>query len=445
MSYNNQRDIKRPPQPVELAPPRQKATGYDAPKRNLAPLPEIGGAKKPPREPKGEAERYPYQREVPARDALYSPRESRERDEYYNQARRRTGAHKPGPRDRREQDTRPAGRRRSRPQHRNSLLPSNMDPRVKKFLNIGVTVAILGTLAIMIILRFFSYNALAVYLDDELVGHLPLDRTLTSEEFHSETIEFHSARLGDIRTAQRITVEPARWVAARDISARNEVFNAIGFYLEYDIMARAIYVNGNREGLVRSDQYVNQIILLMTQRFRNENTIHYEFTAEWEIRHALVNPEEEVLLSTTEAIASLDRNVLTRYPYTVRSGDSWGAIATRFNTYATALANLNGMTVSDIIHPGQTLYVNTFRPLLSVVTVDKVVTIEDIPMDVEERPNPDLPAAVINTIEEGSPGQRQVTQLITYVNGVQRGEPEDLEEEILRFPTPRLIEVGTRE
>jgi len=440
MSYN-QRDVKRPPQPFELAPPRQKASGHDVSKRKLAPLPEIGGAKKPSSE--ASDRNNSHHRDAQERNVPYS---SRERDDYYRQARRHTDAHRPAPRGGRGQDTRStSGRRRSRPQHRNSLLPKNMDPRIKKFLNIGVTAAILGTLGIMIVLRFFSFNALAVYLDDELVGHIALDRALTSEEFHDEAIEFHAARTGDIRTTQRVTVTPARWVAARDISARNEVFNSIGFYLEYDIMARAIYVNGNREGLVRSDQYVNQIILLMTQRFRNENTIHYEFTAEWEIRHVRVNPEEEVLLSTTEAIAVLDRNVMTRYPYVVRSGDSWGAIATRFGTYPTALANLNNMTINDIIHPGQTLYVNTFRPLLSVVTVDKVVTIEDTPPEVEELLNPDLPAAVINVIEEGTPGQRQVSQLITYINGVQRGEPEDLEEEILRFPTTRIIEVGTRE
>jgi len=329
--------------------------------------------------------------------------------------------------------------------HADTSSPQHTEPRFIKFLNIGIVAAILVVVVIFIGLRLFSFNALAVYLDDRFVGYIAFDRTLTSEEFHNEAIEFNSMRFGDIRTTQRITVVPARWVAARDISVRSEVFNSISFYLDYNIMARAIYVNGNRKGLVRSDQYVNQIILLMTQRFRTENTVHYEFTADWDVRHVLVDPEVDIPLSTIEIIDVLDRNIRVHYPYVVQPGDTWESIATLFGTYAAALASLNGTTENSIIHSGQTLYVNTFRPLLSVVTIDKVTTIEEIVPGEIVLTNPDLSEYEFYILERGTGGERRVTQLVTYVNGVPRGSPEIVEEEILRIPTPSIIEVGIQE
>lgn len=43
--------------------------------------------------------------------------------------------------------------------------------------------------------------------------------------------------------------------------------------------------------------------------------------------------------------------------YTVRSGDSWWAIANRYGMEMNALAQLNGKTINDVIHPGQVIRV----------------------------------------------------------------------------------------
>lgn len=43
--------------------------------------------------------------------------------------------------------------------------------------------------------------------------------------------------------------------------------------------------------------------------------------------------------------------------YTVKSGDSWWAIANRYGMEMNALAQLNGKTINDVIHPGQIIRV----------------------------------------------------------------------------------------
>ncbi|OUP90886.1 glycoside hydrolase [Limosilactobacillus reuteri] len=43
--------------------------------------------------------------------------------------------------------------------------------------------------------------------------------------------------------------------------------------------------------------------------------------------------------------------------YTVKSGDSWWAIANRYGMEMNALAQLNGKTINDVIHPGQVIRV----------------------------------------------------------------------------------------
>lgn len=319
-----------------------------------------------------------------------------------------------------------------------------MNPAMKRGLNVGITVLIIGAFFIMVGLHFFGNNALAVYLDDRLMGHIPMNRETTSESFHNEVIANLAAHhQTEVVVAHQVTVLPARWVSRRQLAERPSMISQIGMAMDYQISVRAIYINGEQEALVRSDYCIGEIERRIMAEWMNDNTVESYFSTDWEIRNVVVDHNYEGILSPLEAIALLDRTEMMRIPYEIRSGDNLGSIATRFGTTASIIADANNIPVTARIYPGNTLYIPSRQPVLSVVTIDEVATYHTIEMPVEEIENPDMDESTTQVTQEGSPGQGRSIQRITRVNGATQST-EQLESEIVTPPVTHIIEVGTR-
>jgi hypothetical protein len=396
------------PRPVDFTPPQKKQA--KPPSKERKPLPQVKTIT--PQVPQ-----KPYDRGRPA----YTPHRAPTSNGQRPRPAAPPTAHKPPPRTRR-----------------------GVDPGVKRGLNLGITVLIIGAFVIMIGLRFFGNNALAVFLDEVQIGYMPMNRETTSESFHNEVvanlIDHHQT---EVVTSQHVTVAPARWVARRNIDERGTIISRAGIRMAYQISVRAIYINNQREALVRSDHCIAEIERRIMSEWENENTVDSHFATDWSIRTVVVDHNYEGILSPMEAIRVLDRMETVRYPYEIQDGDTLGSIATTFGTTATEIANTNGITLATRIYPGNILYIYTRRPILSVITVDEVPTYFDIDMPVEETENPDMEESITNIIQEGSLGRGRTVQRITRLNGVTT-RTEQLASEVITEPVPHIVEVGTR-
>jgi LysM repeat protein len=414
---------------VELAPPKVKKGKPETQKRNLMPLPEIRPQNSAPTK-ESTAHHEAYNR---LRTAL-QPRE---------QNRRPTNLPPTYPRLSRDtqttRTTEPHSAQKARKRPGRSL-PSPL----KRALNIFIPVLVVSVLIIMVILRFFSTNAFAVFVDDVHVGYMTLHRETTSESFHNEVVEHLEAiaRTGVI-VSQQVSVDNARWVSQRNILERPAMISRIGIGIDYQIRARAIHVNNNLEVVVRSAHCVAEIERLMQEPFRTADTVYMSFDTDWRVEEMIVDHDYEGIYTPLDAIGILDRTEIVNHTHIIQSGDTLEHIANRFGTTASSIATINNITLDTIIHPGNTLTVRTRRPLLSVRAIDETASYYPIEMPVEERFSPYRDESTTYIVQEGSSGEERVVRRQTRINNIIIST-ETLEAEVIREPVPHIVEIGTR-
>jgi len=421
----NPQNIKRPPQLGDLAPPKAKPSKQASHKRKLSPLPEIKTVT-----PKTPSTPYNRNRATPPvgnrqpNNRGTSPQPSR-RPLPVTGERLGRGIKTP--------------KRQERPRPKRS-----MSPGLKRGLNIGITVIIIGTLITMVGLRLFGNNALAVFLDGRQVGYIPMNSETTSASFHNEVVaNIEENHQTEVIASQHVTVEPARWVPGRNITERASMVSELGLHMDYQIRVRAIYVNNEREVLVRSDNCIEDIERRITAEWINENTVDSYFDTDWRIETLVVDRDYEGILSPLEAIAVLDRTEIVTYPYTVQPGESLWLLAPRFGTTVENIALLNNITSDAELLIGQTLYIRTRRPILSVITIDEFATYAPIEMPVETIYTNEREESTTYIVQEGFPGERRNVQRITRLNG-ETIQTEQLESEVIHEPVTHIVEVGTR-
>ena len=405
---NKPSGVKNAPAPVDLSPPTAKKRTGDTAKRNLSPLPEV----------KTDNVQAGKNRDRGS-DAL---------------PRSRKPVKSPPPRL-----GQGAYARKSRRRFRYSLTPA-----VKRAISLVITLAIVGVFVGIILLRLTSYNALAVYLDGRHVGHIQMHAYTTSESFHGDVIAHIEARARtNIITPHQITVRPARFVAGRNIAERQRMIEEFGRHMNYQIVARAIYVEDQFEVLVRGDGCVAEVMRLLREPLENANTQSYRILTPWRVVELVVDSDDDRLLFPLDAEHRLDRPVSRYHPYVIQSGDNLGVIAIRFNTTPERIANANNMSIHDIIHPGNTLLVPTRSPLISIETVEIITTEEEIPIQVVVQENPYLPTTHNVILQEGSRGLQSVSTRRTLVDGRLVSE-EQLDAVVIRPARDEIQEVGTR-
>ena len=422
MARNNRKPsgVKRNPAPVDLSPPKQAT----APRRKLASLPEVqtGNAARRNKDSHRAEQRIAGPRRTPPRQQSNLPKSGG------------AGRHTASPRLGK-------GAYARQPRRRPGF---KLSPSVKRVFGYIAGIAVVGVLVVMVGLHVFGGNAIAVYLGDVQMGYMQLSRETTSESFHMDVIAHIEARaVTQVIVTENVTIRPARFVASRNISGRQDMINRIGMLMSYQIVARAIYVNGNFEVLVRGDNCIAEIERLIKEPWINDNTIDSSFAAEWHIESRIVDHNYEGIRTPLQAISSLDRIVEADYLYTIQGGDNLGIISMRFNTTPDRIALRNGISTHDVIHPGNSLIVPVRRPLLAVVTVDQISETVEIPMPIYTRQNDEMPISTTMVVQEGSSGQKQISRQITFINGVQSNEVE-LEAVIIREPVEHIIDEGTR-
>lgn len=408
---------KPPPQLVDLSPPKSKTPRNGERRRELAPLPEVGRdggiTSRGQTNPNPTPQRHPRKGERP-------------------------GGGRPRP-----HGGRPPQRPSGRPQQRRRN--QQVAAKAKRILTIVVCAGLLITVLVLVGVNVLAGNALAVYAGNQHMGYMTLSRETTSDIFQGEVMAHLEARyLTEVVLGDQIAVAPARFVSNRDIVSRQDMISRVGNRIEYQIVARAIYIDGNFEVMVRGDRCVADAQEFVKEQWRTPNTIRMEFVSPWEIRHVTVSPGDERLRTATEANGALDRMIDSTHPHTVQSGESLGILAPRFNTTPDRIAIVNNMSsIHETIHPGNVLLIPSRRSLLALERVEEIVEVEEIPMPTEVRPNNEMLVSTTTVAQEGSAGERHIARHVTFINGDRTSEVE-LEAVVVREPVTHIIYEGTR-
>ncbi|MDF2921141.1 MAG: family metallopeptidase [Paenibacillaceae bacterium] len=154
-----------------------------------------------------------------------------------------------------------------------------------------------------------------------------------------------------------------------------------------------------------------------------------------------IDPAE--LVDPDVLLAKLETGDVQPTKYTVVKGDSISRIAQNFNISRQVIYENNPWIVDDAIKIGQVMDLTVLQPTLSVKTVEKVVESEEIQYETDYVLDDSLRAGTIQTIKPGINGLKNVTFLVTKINGKWM-EEEMLDEEILQDPVKAQARKGTK-
>jgi len=317
-----------------------------------------------------------------------------------------------------------------------------LSPKLKRVLRFWAVAIVVIVFVVLGLMTIFRNNAWAVYLDDQFMGFMPINREIEEHSVHNDAVRHLSDFLGaEVQVEEVATIRTTR-AGRRELYTQPEMIRKISLNFTYQIVATAIYIGNDRVALMRNQEAAEHVKDELTRRYRTADTISVDFEEDWRIERVTTESLYDLALPS-EVIQLLERPYEEIIRHTIGPGENKSILAVRFYTTVDRISELNDIPRDAIIREGDTLLIEITRPRLTVVTIDETSTIEDIPMDIETVENHDLHVSITNTLEEGRYGEREVTMRITKINGNPVGEPELVNSVTLREPETRIVEVGT--
>lgn len=155
-----------------------------------------------------------------------------------------------------------------------------------------------------------------------------------------------------------------------------------------------------------------------------------------------VNPAE--ILTPDEAVQFIKTGSIEKQVYVVKEGDVLGKIAKEHGLTTKELLALNpGLTVDSLLQIGQEINVTVEKPLINVQVVYETLNTETINFEKVVEKDSSMYKGDKKVIQEGSPGKKEVSYLVTEVNG-KVTKKEVTNEKILVEPVKHIEKVGTK-
>jgi LysM repeat protein len=318
--------------------------------------------------------------------------------------------------------------------------------RYAKEIGIACFALICLALVVLIGILLTRDNALAVYLNDTRIGYLP--KTRETREWDAAYVQTQAINHRAWSTGAEIRVNETVSLLSVRVNRRylsnttiTELISRVSGALSYQIVATAIYVDGERIALLRAHSLAEYVERHFVGAYETQATVESSIDG-WELRTLIV--DDGAFDTPRDAISHLDKQVETVLPYVVRPGDMKGPIAARHGIHLNQLLDDNNLTFDAIIMPGQVLNIRTTRPFLMVRTVDRETRTETIPMEVIVNRNGELAVGTVNVLTEGRDGERRLIAETTFENGVLVRETI-VSDTVIIEPLVRTEEIGTSE
>lgn len=155
-----------------------------------------------------------------------------------------------------------------------------------------------------------------------------------------------------------------------------------------------------------------------------------------------ISPEK--ILTPVKAVEYLKSGSLEKEVYAVQSGDVLGTIANKHNLTTAQILELNPDLKEDsLLQIGQKINITVEKPLLNVQIVKEKNTLEEMPFEkiIENDDSKFKGETVVK--QEGSNGQKEVSYLVSQVNGAVT-EKTVTKETVLTEPVNSITVVGTK-
>ncbi|MCY9696156.1 LysM peptidoglycan-binding domain-containing M23 family metallopeptidase [Paenibacillus alginolyticus] len=166
-----------------------------------------------------------------------------------------------------------------------------------------------------------------------------------------------------------------------------------------------------------------------------------EFVQEVTLKEKLTTPRQ--ITSMEEILSILQTGGVEKVNYTVQAGDCVSCISKKLNVSLDLIYKNNAWIENDFISVGDELDLTELKPMLSVKSVEKRTDTLVIPRGIKYENDPSMRLGQSRVLQEGKDGAKQVTYLITKINGEIIEETPD-NEILLEASADKIIIQGTK-
>lgn len=212
----------------------------------------------------------------------------------------------------------------------------------------------------------------------------------------------------------------------------SRITNACGVYVEGQFVCA---VKNETDAVSVFDQILNE------KKTDEANTIA-DFVEEVSYVQGLYPDNEETVWDAERLEEKLRSKKAEAVYYTVKMGDTVSGIAQANDLTTKELMAMNrGLT--ETIHVGEQLLVSNEVNYLRVKLMKTVQRREEIPYETEETKTSSMYVGRTKTVQEGVKGERQITELVTYIDNV-AVSTQQVSSKVVKDPVTKKVNVGTK-
>ena len=242
---------------------------------------------------------------------------------------------------------------------------------------------------------------------------------------------------------EEISLNPT---TSRNIQSIQEVTERLAASAAYQIVGTAVEVNGNRVAVLRTERDAQEVVWRLQAPFLRPGMSQADYHSVEFVEDVRLVPtpvDEQSITNIEYVIHRLEGRTLVIEEYIVQSGDNLGSIALRHNTTLAQLYEDNpNISAATILRVGDVIRIQSYRPNLTVRTVEEETRREPIPIDNQYVENPVEHSGFRYIIQEGVEGVQEVVVHIVRTNGVQTGPEEIISTREIEPMISNIVEVG---
>lgn len=301
--------------------------------------------------------------------------------------------------------------------------------------NVAAPAVALAVLAFTLQYWGNQHYALALEYDGQDVGYIQ------DESVFDAAATMAEGRVMDNNGAFALQQSPRLSIAIADqdaVLSETDLCNKL-LRMSSDAVAEMVglYIDGEFEGAVSSQSGLEEALEEVTRVYAGEEE-DASFVQDVEIREALY--PVDALRSVSDMTAYLLEDKTVQTTCTVKKGDTWDAVAKRYDTTAAALKEENPEV--DKLEAGRVLQVSYTQPRIQVQVAREDTYTEDIAFKTVTRKTADLYVGQ-QAVTGGKKGEKTITAKVLLINGEEVSR-EVLKETVTKKPVDKVTKVGTK-
>ena len=241
------------------------------------------------------------------------------------------------------------------------------------------------------------------------------------------------------------TVDPellqtsTRVVPRTEVESSEELEDKLSDQLGLVEYGYSLYVDDTLVAATTFPGALEELLEQLKVGYRTESTVECDFVEKVEIREGFVDSSRMMNLGDIAKI--LNETKAGAVTYKVKSGDSFYAIAAKYDLTVSALRKMN--PGYSTLHPGDVLTISNAVPYLTVLNVERQNYVQNVPYPINYKNDSSMYQGDYKVLSKGVYGKADITANVTFVNGSEV-DREIVASVTLKEPVAELQARGTK-